>query len=399
MESSRLFKQNDTTVMQEVSSPVRLIEAGLLCFRQERYVEGLVMFARAREKLSSDQICLASKLDAFMQNHALYLQAREELLQASRRFAEIDSERRAQITTIEDTLLILRQQAGDMGELPELCLAVPMSPPASTLAPSSSHSKEAASTAELYITCFGHFEVRRSGQPLTLCSSRNGQSILRYLVAQTGHCTTIDTLMALFWPDDETEVAQRKLHIAVSALRRSLSQGCIAEPGSGYILCKNRVYSLAIGIQTDVDEFLQYYQAGRLSSEERISCYERACHLYTGPFLPEDLYADWSSLQRERLTQTYVTMCRVLADHYLHVKRYEEAAQWSTAILKENRCDEAAHRQLMHIHVAQGHRSEALQQYHRCERILREELGALPLPETTGLFQTLLTNEASPPHK
>jgi DNA-binding SARP family transcriptional activator len=150
-----------------------------------------------------------------------------------------------------------------------------------------------------------------------------------------------------------------------------------------------------MSIHTDVDEFLQCYQSGRRSTDERAAYYERACRLYTGSFLTEDLYADWSFLQREQLAQTYIMMCRGLADHYLHIGRYEDAAKWSHAILKENRCDETAHRQLMQVYSAKGDRSEALQQYHSCERILHKELGVSPLPETTRLFQTLLSNETS----
>jgi len=84
-------------------------------------------------------------------------------------------------------------------------------------------------------------------------------------------------------------------------------------------MCKNRIYSLnpAVAIHTDLDEFLHHYQTGQQTNKERIAFYERACHFYTGPFLSEEIYADWSSLQREELSRIYLTMCKVLAEHYL----------------------------------------------------------------------------------
>ena len=85
-------------------------------------------------------------------------------------------------------------------------------------------------------------------------------------------------------------------------------------------------------------------------------------------------------------------MCRTLTDYYFMTKHYEDAANWATAILKVNRCDETAHLQLIQVYAAQGCRSEALQQYQRCERILRTELGVTPLPETTREFQKVLTS-------
>jgi DNA-binding SARP family transcriptional activator len=82
----------------------------------------------------------------------------------------------------------------------------------------------------------------------------------------------------------------------------------------------------------------------------------------------------------------------MLSDYYLNTKCYDDAAKWATAILKINRCDEEAHRQLIQVYAAQGRRLEALQQYQRCESLLREELGVTPLPETTQVFHKLLTS-------
>jgi len=85
-----------------------------------------------------------------------------------------------------------------------------------------------------------------------------------------------------------------------------------------------------------------------------------------------------------------------LAEHYLQLARYEDTAKWASAILKENRCDEAAHQLLIRIYAAEGRRSEALRQYQRCERIVAEELGMPLMPETINLFHTLLSSEILP---
>ncbi len=429
MDSPLLPEQDSLIVASEASSPGRLLESGFLCVRQGRYAEGASFFALAREKLSPDQAYLAAVLDVFTQSHKTYSRAQEELLQASKHFAKADAEQQVQIAALENHLSSLlegsnkvppnadRLQQNARGN--QLLHVIRSSPedlkgnqssiqlPQRTaedkrgyqsLPPSPS--EESITLPALHITCFGHFEVRRLSKPIVLCSNHNGRSILRYLVAEPEHCATSDTLQTLLWPEDEPQVSQNKLHIAISAIRRSLNHSYTCEAGCGYILCKNGVYYLnqAVVIRTDVDEFLQYYQAGRQTNEGRVALYEKACCLYTGPFLPEEKYADWSFLQREQLNRSYLAMCRVLADHYFQIKRYEEAAKWATAILKENRCDESAHRCLMRIYAAQGYRSEALQQYRRCERVLRDELGVPPLPETVLLFQTYLTNE-TPPHQ
>jgi DNA-binding SARP family transcriptional activator len=254
-----------------------------------------------------------------------------------------------------------------------------------------SNKQPSFSLPELSLTCFGHFEMKRAGQPLAPCSNRNAQVVLRYLVAQARHSAPAEKLVAVIWPEDESEIAKNKLHIAISALRRSLHVG-LPLKGQGYLVCHNHVYSLSslAPIHTDAEEFQLYYQRGQQQEAERVACFEKACRLYTGPFLSEDLYADWSFLLREQYNQTYLTMCRALTEHYFQAHCYEKAAHWATLILAQDRCDEAAHRQLMHIYAAQGIRSKAIQQYHHCVQLLQRELGIQPLPVTTQLFQTLV---------
>jgi DNA-binding SARP family transcriptional activator len=147
----------------------------------------------------------------------------------------------------------------------------------------------------------------------------------------------------------------------------------------------------AVAIYSDVDEFLALYHAGQqAASAVMIQLYEQACRLYTGPFLLEDLYTDWSFIRREELNKIYVIMCNKLAEFKLENGHYEDAATWATATLKVNRCDEEAHRLLMRAYAAEGRRSEALRQYEHCQRVLLEELGVQPTPETQQMLSLLL---------
>jgi len=395
MELSRPNEQDAHISGVGAPSLIFTLERGLNYMRQERYVEGTALLALACEQLSPDRVYLSAALNAFIQGHTLYRQAQQALHDASQRFAEALTSQQTRLAALHNLLAALIEDKESASQPHTGVAAHPLKDLQQDQVPEPS--VDSQFLAALYITCFGHFEVRRSGRPVALCSNRSGQSILRFLVTRQQHCATSDMLQALLWPDDSSEVALNKLHMAISALRRSLNHGYSCEPGCGYIVCKNRIYYLnpAVVIRTDVDEFLHYYQAGQQANEERIALYERACHFYMGPFLSEDIYADWSSLQREELSRMYLTMCKVLAEHYMQRKQYEDAAQWTTAMLKENRCDEAAHQQLMQIYAVQGRRSEALQQYQRCKLILHEELGIQPLPETVLLFQTLLANGPS----
>lgn len=403
MDVSHFSERHTPASISAASSLISLVERGLHYIQQGSHAEGVAILALAHEQLTPDQVSLANALDAFLQEYAGYRHMQHTLQEVSMRFAQAYTELQERVRTLVEELPVIMR---DVDITPPLHMEIrEASPPSPTqdrqVLPFSwipSPLEKNIALPELSVTCFGHFEVKRFGEPIVLCSSRNGKTILRYLVAKAGHSASIDALQAVLWPEDEPEVARRKLHIAISSLRRSLDQGIPCGPGCSYVVCKQQVYSLnsEATILTDVEEFLQYYQAGKRASENRAAFYERACSLYAGPFLVEDMYADWSFLQREQLSQIYLAMCRELADYYLKIKCYEDATKWATQTLKENHCDEGAHRQLINIYFAQGRRSEALQQYRRCEHILREELGAQPLAETALLIQAFLISDPPP---
>ena len=382
-----------------------LLERSFSYLREGAYAEAAALLTLALEQVPPAQSQLAGALHAFLHCYRSYRAVQQELQKVSLCFTAAQDELQTHINTFESSLSTLTHLVKDVKIAMKDEQNYPNTRSSDTilvqLAGAEVCRKDAKwvnddmSLPALSITCFGRFTVRRLGEALTLCSSRNGQGILRYLVAQAGHYASSDVLQATFWPEDEGEVGQRKLHGAISALRRSLHNGLTIEHGDSYILHKNGVYSInpRVGIVTDVDEFVQCYQQGRQRQHERMALYERACQLYTGPFLAEDLYADWSSLQRGQLSQAYLVMCHTLAEHYMESKCYQEAAHWATAILKEDRCDETAHRLLILIYAAQGRRSEAQQQYQRCEMILREELGVQPLPEMRQALQAVVDKD------
>ncbi len=400
MESSGSQEQHIFVHSTQDSSPTSLIERGLSYIQQGHYADGMVYFRLARQQLSDQNASLAAALDNFMQGFPVYWQAQQQLHHASRSFIELDTLQQERLLALEKLLPEFKVETQAMSTAP---------PPAPTKtqhhtngqqprvsAPTQLYAAGSGPLPALYFTCFGRFEVRQSGQPLTLCSNRNGQAILRYLVVQPDRCASMEALMEAFWPDDEPDIAHHKLQVAVSALRRSLNGHYNHASGGGYVLCRQQTYQLnpAIALRSDLDDFLALYQAGRRADgSTRIDLYERACQFYKGPFLADDLYADWSSLQRGQLNAIYLTMCHTLVEHYIEAHHYEDAMICATTILKENRCDEAAHRHLMLAYAALGRRTDAFRQYLRCQQILFEELGVEPMSETINLFNTLLAGE------
>ena len=362
-----------------------LLEQGIEYFQQERYAEGMALLTLACEHLTPDQEHLAGLLEMVRREYAKYSRLQQTLQQVIAQFIEVHAELKASTATFGALRSMLLAETNSRHTLPRSGYHRPVEQ-------ASIEGDVAHST--LYAVCFGPFELRRLGVPVALCSNHNGQAVLRYLVAQPDHSATADTLMVLLWPDDPPEVALRKLHVTVSLLRRSLQPG--DDLHVNYILYKHGIYQLnpSVPLHSDVEEFLGLYNAGRkVGGDVAASHYERACSLYTRPFLMEDLYVDWSFSQREQLRQIYVDMCSALASHYLEKHSYDTAVLWTTVIIGENPCDEAAYRQLMRIHTLQGRRHDALRQYQRCQQVLRDELNLRPMPETVALSQAIIRGE------
>ncbi len=393
MDSLYPHEQDALAALGEPLVLAHLLKEGLAAVQRERYAEAGALFTVVRAHLPPEHLAIIALLDAFLLSNTDYQQVEQELQAITARFVEARATQRVHVTALVKPLSAWVERiqaceaqsvAYDLQALSALPSSVPVTLPQTSPLPRLHLTEERQDAEGLSVTCFGQFIVRLHGQPIVLCANRKGQAIMRYLVAAETHSATSDMLQMLFWPEDEAETAQHKLHIAVSSLRRSLQQGDMFSSGAHYITYKNHSYALnpAIPLHTDVDSFLAYYQQGLHQDGERVACYERACRLYTGPFLSEDLYADWSSLQRERICRSYMSMCNVLAHHYFQARRYEEAENWATAMLKEDKCNEAAYRLLIQLYVAQGRRHDAIQQYRLCEQVLLQELGIRPLAET-----------------
>jgi two-component SAPR family response regulator len=68
-------------------------------------------------------------------------------------------------------------------------------------------------------------------------------------------------------------------------------------------------------------------------TEEAAAEYEKAMHLYRGDYLVEDLYEDWTMVERERLSNAHVDMLGRLAEYYIETGRYQEGIRACYRIL------------------------------------------------------------------
>jgi DNA-binding SARP family transcriptional activator len=243
----------------------------------------------------------------------------------------------------------------------------------------------------LRIYTFGGLRIEHSGQPLQL-STQKARDLLAYLVTFRGRTHPRPVLAGILWPDLPEGKARRRLSDTLWRVRRALGDLVMADEERVWLDAK-------VPYWLDVQEFKIKRQEAGNGEQETDSCIlslVSCVQLYLGPFL-DGLYYDWALLERERLQGLYLETLKCLLEHNKQAGDYAEALSIAQQLVAAEPLHEAAHRELMRLYHLLGRDAEAITQYHRCCEILREELEALPAPETEALYQTLSNGALVPP--
>ena len=228
---------------------------------------------------------------------------------------------------------------------------------------------------------------------------RQGRLLFAYLVAEQGRAVPRDELAEALWGDEPPATWDKALTVLVSKLRAVLSDGGI--DGAGALTGAFGCYRLEFpaGSWVDIveaaraaDEAETALAAG--GPEQAKTAAALAETLVRQPFLPGDDGA-WVEEKRRQIADVRVRALSVLAETSLSSGDAREAVKWSAEIVALEPFRESGYRQLMQAHVAAGNRAEALRVYERCRRLLADELGTYPSPETEAIYRGLL--EQAPP--
>jgi LuxR family maltose regulon positive regulatory protein len=248
---------------------------------------------------------------------------------------------------------------------------------------------------------FGHFELLCDGENMPLGRNGKALTILKYLLANRTRPVSQDHLMGWLWPESNLKKARWSLNSAIHGLRKLLS-GCSSSVSTNYVFLEDGYYRLSpdVGVTTDVDDFDRHHEQGRrLEKDHRKQDaameYEKAVGLYRGDYLIEDLYEDWTMVERERLANAYIDLLDRLAIYYMEAGQQQESIRACYKVLEKDRCHEDSYRLLMQCYARLGLRARALHQYRMCEQILGQEYGTSPSPETRSLYMRLLKDESA----
>jgi predicted ATPase/DNA-binding SARP family transcriptional activator len=236
----------------------------------------------------------------------------------------------------------------------------------------------------LSIHLFGHLRLFQEGQPLKFNTLPKSRQLLAYLLLHSETAVSREHLAYLLWNDVSESEARTNLRRHLHDLRRALPTG------------HDWIVSNAQTLQWNphLPFWLDVVQFSKLAEDPQRLV--EAIMLYTGDLLP-DLYDDWLIPHREQLHTCYLHTINQLIQREKQRGDLSQAMLYARQLLNLDPLREDVLRDLMQMRHTSGDRAGAMQLYHQFYERLQEELGVEPMPDTTAVYQSILTNSQNSP--
>jgi DNA-binding SARP family transcriptional activator/pimeloyl-ACP methyl ester carboxylesterase len=219
---------------------------------------------------------------------------------------------------------------------------------------------------------------------------RKPKQVLEVLLVHPDQPVPKDRIAELIWNARQPRDPMRTLEAYVSGLRAVLSRGVgdarhllRSEPGA-YRLCPGPA-------GTDLARFDELLaRAAAAPGADRLHLRRRAAELVRGDLLADEPYADWVRPLRDLYAERHLRLLLDLAEDCLAADRPAAAVDHCERVLRAQPARERAYRLLIAAHYAAGDQALAVGAFHRCRRILDEDLGLRPLAETERAYVAVL---------
>lgn len=222
----------------------------------------------------------------------------------------------------------------------------------------------AAPRAAIEVRLLGRFSVRVAGQeiPEQAWQRRKARQLFKCLLSRPFRRITRDEVIDALWPDSSPDAAAKTLRSTLHALRSVLrtSESTVAD----IFLMDDGVLAVHqdADIWVDADAFETMLQHAA-DEPDPLKWLEEADQLWTGEYLPDDLYEEWSRVRRDMLQRRGIELQFQLTSARLATGNVDGAVGALRRVLQIDSCSERATVALMKLMGAHGRRPEALRAY------------------------------------
>ena len=246
--------------------------------------------------------------------------------------------------------------------------------------------------APIKFQTLGQFTLWRSGEKIALKEWGRDKTIqlIQYLISyRHKHAMHKEQIMDHLWEEGD----DRDFKVALHGVNKVLEPDRPTRTDAIYILRQGVTYQLNLElVWIDVQAIEEYIKIGNdaISDFPELAqeAYKAAIDLYQGNYLPNRIYEDWSSYEREK-TRVMILGALVNLAELLIKTNPMESIRLAQEAIGIDKTWEDAYRIQMSAYIAKGNRPHALKTFQKCVDVLDEEFGIGPLPATKALLKEI----------
>ncbi len=294
----------------------------------------------------------------------------------------------------EASILRQRHQYGqDLRRESSLQPRMPKDMPVAQLSRAKSKDARMAQVPILEVRAFGRFDVSLDGVPIELSRMRrkHTRELLVLLAANWGREVSIDSLAAAMWPTSDFSIARKNFYTTWSQLKRSLT---LPDGTCPYLVrtrygCRlNDLY--ARSDLAHLGDMCRELVLGRIDFDAWLEIYNEIEREYSGELLPVDSRNHLIEKARKEYGERLVDALSTASQRLVDAGNAQWGIWFARLALSHGPTREDVYVTLMRAQIAHGQRTAAMMTYLNCRRMLNDELGIDPSPETQSLYDGLL---------
>lgn len=227
--------------------------------------------------------------------------------------------------------------------------------------------KEGGGNGGIWIRCLKKFCVYLPDEQEMKWRTKKAQELFAYLFHLQGAGVSREELIELLWPETGTKSATALFHTTLYSIRQAFVQAGWAD----LITYEKKKYALNMQmITSDLEELRSALE--NCGTDSRAA--EQVIQLYAGGYMENTGYL-WAYAVGKELENSYLQVCRDMADRKIAEEEYGQAVPWLQKMLERDPYDEAVITQLITCLFRCGKRSEARKEYDRLASLYKEDLG------------------------
>ncbi len=246
--------------------------------------------------------------------------------------------------------------------------------------------------APIRFQTLGQFVLWREGEKVSSKDWGRDKTVqlIQYLISyRQKHALHKEHIMDHLWEEGD----DRDFKVALHGVNKVLEPKRPSRTEAIYVQRQGVTYQLNLEqVWIDVEALEKYVILGNKALGEfpeiAQEAYQKAIELYKGAYLPNRIFEDWSSEEREKIQVLIIGALVNLAELLVETNPMESVRLAQQAISIDKTWEDA-YRIQMSAYIVKGNRPQALKTYQKCADILDEEYGIDPLPATKTLLKEI----------